>query len=170
MIQSVIKNEIYMSARYIRQKDLLQDGVCIVGSHRVADYLKAAAEYLGKSAPLFPSASNVTGAFTRMWYVLEEDKFSEDDLQNAIALCKKQNAKLIAIILLSNIKPNDIIQKYAEMELLTVMDEWLGRLRDILSGYENISALFFDRIFGADFDCLKLAEITRKLRMITRSA
>ena len=161
MIQSVIKNEIYMSARYIKQHDLLEDGVCIVGGHRVADYLKATTEYLGKSAPLFPTASGVSGTFTKMWYVLEEDKFSENDLQTAIALCKKQNVKLIAIILLSNIKPNDTIQKYAEMELLTVMDEWLGKLREILSGYENISALFFDRIFGADFDCLKLADISK---------
>ena len=162
MIKSVIKNEIYMSARYIKEHELNENGVCIVGSNRVAEYLKATSEYLGEGAPLFPSASQVSGTFTKLWYVLEEDNYDEADLQAAISLCEKQNAGLIAIILLSNIKPNDTIQKYAEMELLTVMDERLGRLRALLSGHKNISALFFDRIFGADFDCLHLAEICKE--------
>ena len=162
MIKSVIKNEIYMSARYIKEHELSENGVCIVGSNRVAEYLKATSEYLGDGAPLFPSASQVSGTFTKLWYVLEEGNYDEADLQAAISLCEKQNAGLIAIILLSNIKPNDTIQKYAEMELLTVMDERLGRLRALLSGHKNISALFFDRIFGADFDCLHLAEICKE--------
>ena len=162
MIKSVIKNEIYMSARYIKEHELNENGVCIVGSNRVTEYLKATSEYLGEGAPLFPSASQVSGTFTKLWYVLEEGNYDEADLQAAISLCEKQNAGLIAIILLSNIKPNDTIQKYAEMELLTVMDERLGRLRALLSGHKNISALFFDRIFGADFDCLHLAEICKE--------
>ncbi len=162
MIKSVIKNEIYMSARYIKEHELSENGVCIVGLNRVAEYLKATSEYLGEGAPLFPSASQVSGTFTKLWYVLEEGNYDEADLQAAISLCEKQNAGLIAIILLSNIKPNDTIQKYAEMELLTVMDERLGRLRALLSGHKNISALFFDRIFGADFDCLHLAEICKE--------
>ncbi len=162
MIKSVIKNEIYMSARYIKEHELNENGVCIVGSNRVTDYLKATSEYLGEGAPLFPSASQVSGTFTKLWYVLEEDNYDETDLQAAISLCEKQNAGLIVIILFSNIKPNDTIQKYAEMELLAVMDERLGRLRALLSGHKNISALFFDRIFGADFDCLHLAEICKE--------
>jgi hypothetical protein len=41
MIETVFKNEIYMSARYIKSKGLQQDGVAIVGTHHCAEYLKA---------------------------------------------------------------------------------------------------------------------------------
>ena len=162
MIQSVIKNEIYMAANYIRQKDLLHDGVCIVGKHQTAQYLKATTEYLGCSVPLFSSAEEIKGGFSRIWYVLEAEDYDEADLKTALTVSETQQAELVAIILLSNIKPNPVIRKYAEMELITEMDEPLGKLRDLLRFHHNVRAIFFDRIIGAEFDCLHLADIAKE--------
>lgn len=162
MIETVFKNEIYMSARYIKSKGLQQDGVVIVGTHHCAEYLKAATKYLGSEAPLYPAAAAINGGFSRLWYIAEEDRIDEDDIKSAIALCEKSHARLVVIILLSNIPAGDTIQKYAEMELLTVMNDRLGGLRELLGTYSDACLLFFDRIFSADFDCFDLAEIAKE--------
>lgn len=162
MIESVIKNEIYQSACYIKRKKLQQDGIVLIGSHRVTEYLKATTKYLESNSPLFSCAAEVTGGFTHMWYVLQAANYDANDLKIAIDICEKNHAKLLAIVLLSNIKANPIIKKYAEMELLTVMDSELGELKEILSKAQNASLLFFDRIFGADFDSMNLSAIAKE--------
>lgn len=162
MIESVIKNEIYMSTRYVKDKGLMQDGIVLVGTHRVCEYLKAATKQLGAEAPLFPAAAEVSGSFSRLWYVLKAEDYDADDLRTALDICKNNNAKLLVIVLLSNIKANPTIEKYAEMELFTVMDDELGEIRSILSGQDNVSLLFFDRIFSADFDCFQLSAIAKE--------
>ena len=158
-MQSVIKNEIYMSARYIKDKSLAHDGITIVGDNKAAGYLKAATEYLGIDAPLHSRAGELNGAFSRIWYVLDADDHDADDLLKAIEISEKNNAKFVCIILLSHIEQNNTIQRYAEMELLTAMNDSLGGLRELLGGHENVCAIFFDRIIGAEFDCLDLAGI-----------
>lgn len=160
MTDSVIKNEIYLSAEYIKRKNLLQDGVRLVGSHRVTAYLQATIETLGGAAPLCSSASQIQGNFSRLWYVLDAACYDAGDVQTAIALCEKANAQLTCIILLPNIKPSRVIQKYAEMELLTAMDDTLGELRTLLSGHKNVRTIFFDRIFSSEFDCFDLSGIS----------
>ena len=162
MTDSVIKNEIYLSAQYIRRKGLQQEGVCIVGAHKTAAYLKATSESLGAAAPLFSSATDVQGKFSHIWYVLEAADYDADDLKTAIAKSQRDHAQFLCIILLSNIKKSAVIQKYAEMELFAAMDDSLGALRMLLSGHRNVRAIFFDRIFGSEFDCFGLSAIARE--------
>ncbi len=162
MIESVIKNEIYLSARYIKSKGLLQDGVVIVGTHRAAEYLEAATKYLESEAPRYPAAAEITGGFSHLWYIAREGEIDAEDIRTAMELCRERKAKLVVIILLSNIPASAVIQKYAEMELLTAKNADFGSLRKLLGAYENTCLLFFDRIFSADFDCFKLAEISRE--------
>lgn len=162
MIDSVIKNEIYLSAEYIKRKSLQQDGVCIVGAPKIGSYLKATSESLGESAPHFSSATDVQGDFSHMWYIIEADDYDANDLETAIGICKKENASFLCIVLLSKIKKNSLIQKYAEMELITETGNPLGVLRNRLRGHRNVSAVFLDRIFGAEFDCFNLDAIARE--------
>ncbi|WP_405343372.1 phosphorylcholine transferase LicD [Ruminococcus sp.] len=164
MIDSVIKNEITMSADYIKRKELLQDGVCIVGSHPVARYLSKTTESLGGIIPLFSSATDVQGNFSHLWYVLEAENYSADELDTSIKTSEQQHADFLCIILLPNIKRNHTIQKYAEMELFTAMGDLLTPLRKQLSGHQHIRAIFLDRIFGGEFDCFDLAAISREVQ------
>ena len=162
MTDSVIKNEIYLSAEYIRRKELTQENLCIIGAHKVAEYLKATDGYLGGSAALFPSAAAVQGNFSHLWYVLDAGDYDADDINTAIAMCKKASAQLLFIILLPNIKESRTIQKYAEMELISVMSDSLGKLRNLLSGHRRVRAIFFDRIFSSEFDCFGLSAISKE--------
>ncbi|WP_407385257.1 phosphorylcholine transferase LicD [Ruminococcus sp.] len=162
MTDSVIKNEIYLSAEYIKRRNLTQDEICIVGTHKVAAYLKATSDYLGAGASVFPSAAAVEGDFSHLWYVLDASDYDAADIETALSMCKKHAAQLTCIILLQNIKENRTIQKYAEMELIAVMSDTLGELRNLLSGHRNVRALFFDRIFSCEFDCFDLAGISRE--------
>lgn len=162
MTDSVIKNEIYLSAEYIRRKGLTQDNICIVGTHKVAAYLKATDEYLGSNAVLFPSAAAVQGDFSHMWYVLDAAGYDAADLKEAIGRCERKSAQLLCIILLPNIKESRTIQKYAEMELITAMSDSLGELRNLLSGHKKVRAIFFDRIFSSEFDCFDLSGISKE--------
>lgn len=162
MIESVIKNEIYQSIRYIKNKDLSQDNIILIGTHRVCEYLRATTAQLGHEAPLYPSAEQSHGSFSRMWYVLEAENYNSNDLKIAVDFCKSRNVELMVIVLLSNIKPNAVIEKYAEMELFTVMDDSLGALRDLLKGQPHVKLLFFDRIFSADFDSMELSQISKE--------
>ena len=73
MIESVIKNEIYQSIRYIKSKDLIQDDLVLIGTPRVCEYLRATTAQLGVDAPLYPTAEQSHGSFSRMWYVLEAE-------------------------------------------------------------------------------------------------
>ena len=162
MSDSVIKNEIYQSTQYIKQKGLQADSVCIIGSHPFVSYLQKTSESVSGATPLFSSATAVQGNFSHLWYVLEAAQYDAGDLQEAAALSDRTGAELVYIILLQNIKPNIEIQKYAEMELLTAMDAPLGAIRGILSGHKNVRAIFFDRIFGGAFDCFNLAAIAKE--------
>ena len=164
MIDSVIKNEITMSAAYIERKDLYQDGVCIVGTHPVARYLSKTTESLGGSLPLFSSATDVQGNYSHLWYVLEAENYNADELETAIRLSEQKHATFLCIILFQNIKQNTVIQKYAEMELFTAMGGLLQPLRKQLSGHQNARAIFLDRIFGGEFDCFDLAAISREVQ------
>ena len=161
MNDTVIKNEIYMSAQYIKRKELMTGGVCIVGTHQAAEYLRATTEYLGGKAPVFENAEAVSGSFSHVWYLAEDVSYDTDDIEKALAYCRKNNAKLIIILLLSNIKPNKVISEYAEMELLTVMNDTLAPLRITLSDRENVCVIMMDRLFGGAFDCFGLKDIAR---------
>jgi lipopolysaccharide cholinephosphotransferase len=55
-----------------------------------------------------------------------------------------------------------VISRYAEMELLTVMNDTLGGIKEILSDRDNVCAIFFDRIIGAEFDSLNLSSIAKE--------
>lgn len=156
MIESVIKNEIYLSARYIERKKLRESGVALVGDQRFAGYLRKTSEYLGDNAPLFPSPAEVQGSFRRFWYILDAEDYNADELREMIALSQKDQAELLCIILLSNIKSNNMITKYAEMELIAAMADTLCGLRELLGGYEKTRAVFLDRLMGAEFDALGL--------------
>ena len=165
MTDIITKNEIYLSAGYIRRKGLTQDGVALIGSAKPAAYLKATSEYLGENMAHFSSATDVQGKFSHFWYVLDAADYDEDDLQNAVIMSERAGSAFLCIILLKNIKESDTIQKYAEMELITAMSDQLGALRKTLSGYKNVKAIFFDRIFGGDFDCFGMADIAQEAQV-----
>ena len=160
-MDTITKNEIYQSAQYIKRNGLMLDDVVIAGRCRVAEYLKATTESLEASAntPLYPSVGEITKPFSALWYVAEADGIDEAELRDAVKLSEKNHAQLLCMILLSNIPANNVIRKYAEMELLAVMDAELGKVRRILSEYPHSRLLFFDRIFGGEFDSLGLADI-----------
>ncbi|MBQ3330987.1 MAG: LicD family protein [Ruminococcus sp.] len=160
----IFKNEIYLSAEYIRRKGLTQDSVALIGDAKPAAYLKATSEYLGDSIAHFSSATDVQGKFSHYWYVLDADDYDEEDLQKAVIMSERAGSAFVCIVLLQNIKESDTIRKYAEMELITTMDTQLGAIRKTLSGYKNVKAIFFDRIFGGDFDCFGLAGIAQEAK------
>ncbi|MBQ3264736.1 MAG: LicD family protein [Ruminococcus sp.] len=162
MTDSVIKNEIYLSAQYIKRKELQQDGVCLIGTQPVAGYIQATSESIGTGMAHFSSVTDVQGKFSHYWYVLDAADYDENDLQNAVIKSERAGAAFLCIILLKNIKESGLIQKYAEMELISVMDAQLSALRKTLSGYKNVRAIFLDRIFGAEFDCFGLARIAQE--------
>ncbi len=162
MSEIVIKNEIYQSAQYIRRKGLSCEGIAVIGGHPFAEYLKRTTEALGAEAPHFPSPAAVQGSFQHLWYVCEAEHYDADELREATLLSDRTHTALTVIILLSNIAYNNMIEKYAEMELLTAMHETLGGLREILRGHENVRAVLLDRLFGAEFDALNLTELCRE--------
>lgn len=164
----VAKNEIYQSAQYIKRKGLMQSGVVLVGRCSAAGYFKETFEYLSADAPLHPSVGDIAGGFSSLWFIAEAESLDEAELLSAVKLCEKNHAQLLCMILLSNIPANNVIRKYAEMELLTVMNPELGEVREILSGYPQSRLLFFDRIFGGEFDSLGLAQIASEAENDTR--
>lgn len=162
MTESVIKNEIYMSARYIKEKGLMRDDIIIIGSGSFAEHLRAVAGYLGCDAPLCRNAEEVRGGFSQLWYICEAESADPDDIKKAADLSKKNGARLVCAVTLNKLRFNRVISRYAEMELLTAMDEVLGGLRKALSGHDNVCLLFLDRIIGAEFDCLGLSRIAKE--------
>ena len=163
MIETVIKNEKYLSARYLREKGL-HDNIAIIGTHKVTEYLAILGSPVLSSVDAIQNRAvpNTAPDCKTLWFVCEAEHYDPAELKKAVSYCKKHQSRLLCIVLLSNIKPNTIIRKYAEMELMCAMDETFGELRSILSEYENTCLLFFDRIFSAESDCLNLAEIARE--------
>lgn len=162
MTDSITKNEIYLSAGYIRRKGLRQTDIALIGEHKIAAYLKATSDQSGDSMTRFSSAADIQGTFSHYWYVLNAADYDEDDLQNAVIRSERSGSAFLCIILLQNIKESDTIQKYSEMELITAHSEQLSAIRKQLSGYKNVRAIFFDRIFGGDFDCFGLSRIAQE--------
>ena len=134
MTDSITKNEIYLSAGYIRRKGLRQTDIALIGEHKIAAYLKAASDQSGDSMTRFSSAADIQGTFSHYWYVLNAADYDEDDLQNAVIRSERSGSAFLCIILLQNIKESDTIQKYSEMELITAHSEQLGAIRKQLSG------------------------------------
>jgi len=151
MSSRVIDNEIYLAAGYIRSKSLIQGGVCVMGEHKLCDYLIATSEYLGSAISRCDSADAIPTDCKRLWYVAQVDSAVPNKLGELAALCAARGIELTAIILISNIKSNPTIRAYAEMELLTAMSPTLSPIREALRG-KGAKALFLDRLFGAEFD------------------
>ena len=157
-LQPIIENEAYLITEYIRSKKLLVSNAAVIGRHPLAGRLWQAA---GALLPLCPALDALSEPFGAMWYVLDMSDCDLGELEQAVELCRSKAAELVCIILLSNIKHNTSIQRYAEMELLSATVA-LHKVRAILSGYERVKAVVLDRLFGAEHDGIGLGEILRK--------
>lgn len=160
MRNSVIENERYLAGKYLHRKDIWQCSTAVIGTHQLTKYLERLTDYTGAGVTVYPNAAAAQPA-NQLWYLLEVDRYDPDDLKRALDICP-DDSEFLCIILLSNIKENETIQRYAEMELLTAMEDTLGELRAILSGRNNVKAIILDRLIGAEFDDIGLSAVCRE--------
>lgn len=167
MIKDVIENEIHLTNEYILSEEIEPSGnIFLIGRHPLTKNLSAAVEINGFKLSAHPTFAEAEKAgfpkdCPELWYLVEPDKCDLDDLNQATELCLHNNRSLLCIILLKNIKPHSSICSYAEMELLSVMDE-LHEVRSILLGHPKAKAIVLDRLMGAEFDDIGLSEIIRE--------
>ena len=165
MLNTVKENELCLAADHIRRKSLSDSGVCIIGEGLLADSLIATSEYLNAPYLCCRTANELPADCRRLWVILDAERFNAAELDAAIAVCAKKQIELTSIILLSNIKQSPVIQKYAEMELISSHPK-LSAIRDRLTaavrGGSAIKALFCDRLFSVDSEVFGLSEIARE--------
>ena len=164
MLNTVRENEIALCAEAIRRRSLSDSGVCIIGKGLLADALASTAKALGELR-LFCSADEIRAGSGKLWYIIDAAAHNAADLDAVLALCTENQVELTVIVLLSNIKPHSVIQKYAEMELIAthpVLAELRGKLASSCRKGGSIRALFCDRLFCADSDPLGLSAIARE--------
>lgn len=157
MIQPVIDNELFLTTEYLSRKALFTDGVTVVGRHPPARVLAEICK-----AALCPAPGDLPRKMRELWYVLDLSEPDPDELKDAMDRCAGLGIPFLCIILLQNIKSNQVIHRYAEMELLSAMSGELHAIRRILSGYENTRAVVLDRLVGARFDSVGLAGILKE--------
>ena len=154
MTETVILNETYLTKEYISRKKLTTADIAVVGRHPFAEKL---AKTVGADRVTFSGTAQLK---KELWYVLDLSAPDLDELRQIAQRCSSENKNLLTIILLSNIKAQSVILRYAEMELLTVMDSELGEVRSILG--ESAKAVVLDRILGAEFDGVGLSKILKE--------
>ena len=166
-MNSFVTNELFLSTEYIRNHSLLYTGsVCVEGDSLICDYLKNTAKSLGLSLS--------DQDYNEKWVVLNLAHYQDNDVRIYLDNSIKENKSLLFIILTENIPQNAIVQRYAEMELLSVYDK-LSQLISLIKetpNHENVKAVICDRIFGAEFDALSLKEYlneAEKYQTITAS-
>ena len=165
MKDSVIQNETYLTNEYLERRDIRACDPVVIGRHpftrKLAD-IPSAQTAVFPTLAAYESADKSKPRGNELWYVLDMDSPDLGELKSAVELCKRDNIRLLCIILPENIKSSTIIHRYAEMELLTAMDDELGEVRSILSEYANTSAIVLDRLIGARFDDIGLSDIIRE--------
>ena len=163
-MQDCLKNEVYLSANYIRQRGLCELGVAIVGIHELVSRITATTEYLGKQYPAYFSFSELSRRIDKIWYITDPSGFDADGLYEAMRRIKARSA--VIIIPLENIKESDHIEKYSEMELLSVERDVLAPIRDsarrLLQDKLDVRLVVLDRLYGCGKDGLGLQELIRK--------
>ncbi len=161
-MRELVYNEIFLSSEYIRQNALTENGVAIVGQGVVADRLQATAKALHADYPAYFSLDEISGQYRKLWIVTDIQRFDPDRLRDAIR--RVGASELVVIILLENIPASDTIERYAEMELLTVCDGALGDIRRALSTIRGAKLLLLDRLYGCGhdphglYDAIRMAE------------
>lgn len=165
MLNTVKENEIYLSADYIRRKSLTDSGVCIIGEGMLRDALYATSEYLREGHVFCKAVGEIPAACTKLWYILDAEKADNADLDAALDHCVNHQVELTAIILLSNINQHSLIQKYAEMELLSTHPK-LERIREKLADCcrrgGKVKVVFCDRLFCVISDTFGLRKIANE--------
>ena len=165
MKDTVIQNEAYLTNEYLERRDIRACNPVVIGRHPFTQKL---ADIPNARTALFPTLAAYESAdksklnSNELWYVLDMASPDLGELKSTVEQCKRDNICLLCIILFKNIKCSTVIHRYAEMELLTAMDDELGEVRAILSGYENTSAIILDRLMGAEFDGICLSDIIRE--------
>ena len=153
MIQTVIRNEHYLTTEYIGRKGLRTESAAVIGRHPLAQLLA------DTGADLIPSLAELPLASRELWYILDLCDYDPAELQKAAALCDQNGKTLLCVILLRDVKSDPLIQRYAEMELLTAMSDTIDEIRAILSGCRNAKAIVLDRLIGAESDDIRLSDI-----------
>ena len=163
MLNTVKANEIALAADEIRRRSLTDSGVCIIGKGLLCDAVKATSEVLGEKYAFCGGADQIPADCRKLWYIAEAD--AAPDLDAVLAACASKQLELTVIILLSNINPHPVIRQYAEMELIATHPA-LARIREKLKAFAQgggaVKAIFCDRLFSVDADCIGLKAIARQ--------
>jgi len=164
--QFVIDNEIYLTNEYFLSEKIDPFGsICLIGRHSLTERLRAVVSGTA-CCEVYPSyAEAMMKADCRaLWYLAEAVNCDLNDLRGAAESCRKSNRSLLLIVLLKNIPLNDTIRRYAEMELLSAMDDQLSPILEVLRNHAgaDVKAIILDRLMGAEYDGIGLCEIVRE--------
>ena len=163
MLNTVKANEIALAADEIRRRSLTDSGVCIIGKGLLCDAVKATSEVLGEKHAFCGGTDTIPADCCKLWYIAEAD--TAPDLDAVLTACASKQLELMVIILLSNINPHPVIRQYAEMELIATHPA-LARIREKLRAFAQnggaVKAIFCDRLFSVDADCIGLKAIARQ--------
>ncbi len=161
MLNTVRENELRLAVDQIRRKSLSDSGVCIIGEGLLKDSLKKTSEYTDSRYGFFAGTAQLPADCKKLWYITDDNAFAT--LESVTAFCASRQIELTVIVLLSNIKNDPVVQRYAEMELISTHEN-LRQLRDILTAAHRdgcaVKAIFCDRLFSVDSDILGLSGIT----------
>ena len=165
MVNIFIENENFLTNEYMKRKSLAEaPSTAVIGRHPIVSKL---ADLDRNVYRRFPSASdlslsNGSPSCREIWYVLDLASPDLNELKKAVEFCEASGVSLLCIILIENIKPHPVIERYAEMELLTAMSDELGEVRRILSGKNSVKAVILDRLMSAELDGIGLKDIIRE--------
>ena len=154
MLNSFIKNEIYMSQRYITSHDLLPKEGCVInviGNHILCDYLCDTINSLNKSEYKYtlyqvdsPDALTSTVKKQCFLYCLDlrdEDSSPLSDFEKALLYASKiENATFVALTIVPPLKHREDIEALSEMELLKIS------AGTILEQAENLLSTYCDKL------------------------
>ena len=167
MKQTIIENELYLTNEYVRRQNVPMQAPTLIGSHPIMEKINEAQR---AQAAVYPTLDALEAAdpalsapgLTEIRYLLDMERPDLDELKRVVGLRNRTDGKLICIILLKNISVHPTIQRYAEMELLTVSPQ-LREVADVLRACTKVvKAIVFDRLLGAEFDGVGLQEILKE--------
>ena len=166
MNRFVIDNELFLTNEYLRRKEIFTGNVTLIGRHPLTVRLQDAVHQTAADCEVCSTyaEAKIKPNCRELWYVTEADAYDPDDLRLAAESCLKANRSLLCIILLKNIIASSTVQRYAEMELLTAMDDQLSPILRILKNCPDMvtKAIVLDRLMGAECDGIGLQEIVRE--------
>lgn len=170
MLNSFIKNEIYMSQRYIKSHDLLpkEGGVInVIGEHILCDYLSDTINSLNKSEYKYTlyqvnSSDALTSTVKKQCFLYCLDLRDEassplSDFEKALQYASSINdATFVALVIIPPLDKREDVQALSEIELSKASaNTVLGQAESILASYcdkLNLMEIRFDNFLIEDSD------------------